>query len=234
MKGCLIALAVVLIIIVLIVVGLGVYIFAFEKDVPDFVIDYIKEGFSGLSEAEINRSFETVNEFGDVDCEMQLTIQQGTLTDSRRYVASRKGKDETFVLDYAIYKADSSTAENTYKFFIREGKYMFTQNGVEHELLEDEWKASVVLSFETVLPLEVNADGTKYKIKGAEYLEKDLVSIRQKGFKATVLAKHGEDTYTLGIDFMKGVLTDYEIVEHKIDGIYTYKYLVTMPVSQLR
>ena len=55
MKGCLIALAVVLLIIVLIVVGLGVYFFAFEKDVPDFVIDYIKEGFAGLSEAEINR-----------------------------------------------------------------------------------------------------------------------------------------------------------------------------------
>ena len=233
MKGCLIALAVILIIIVLIVVGIGVYFFAFEKDVPDFVIEYIKEGMAGVSNAELNRSFETVNEFGDVDCEMQLAIEQGELQDSRRYVASRKGKDETFVLDLAIYKKDSSTAENTYKYFIRDGKYIFVQNGVEHEQVEEEWKNNVVLSFEYVLPLEVNADGTKYKIKGADYLEKNLVSIRQKGFKATAFAKNGEDTYTVGIDFMKGVLTDYEIVEHKITGTYTYKYLVTIDVNQL-
>ena len=238
MKGCLIALAVVLLIIVLIVVGLGVYFFAFEKDVPDFVIDYIKEAFSGLSEAEINRSFETVNNFGNVDCELQLSAQQGDITDSKRYVVSRKGKDDTFVLDLAIYNANSSTAENTYKFFIEEGKYKITQNGVTNETTKEEWEDNVVYAFEFALPLVVSEDGTKYKIKGSEYLEKNLVSIRQKGFKATVFAKNNEDTYTLGIDYMKGVLSDYEIVEHKVEGgiatTYTYKYLITLDMSQLK
>ncbi len=237
MKGCLIALAVVLLIILLIVIGLGVYIFAFEKEVPSFMIDYIKESFTGLSETEINRSFETVNNFGDVDCELILNAKQGALEETRRFVVSRKGKDETFVLDLTIYRGDSATPEATYKFYKEDGKYMVIKNGVTNETTQDDWEENVIYSFEYVLPLDVSEDGTKYTIKGAEYLEKNLVSIRQKGFKATVFAQHDEDTYTIGIDFLKGVLTDYEIVEHETEGaittIYTYRYLITVEVSKL-
>ena len=220
MKGCLIAVAIILAIIIVLVAGAAIYLFGFEKELPQSVVDAIKEEIKGISNYGINYDFKTVNEFGDVESEYQETEAGKTTI----YNMKRTGQDETLVISYEKIKDGSREIKAV--LYKEDGKYMYTvDEGEPEETSQEMWEENVVEIFYGTMPFAVveTEEGYKAKLLGAEAFENGLQTVKQKGFNITAIAMDGQDQYSLSYNLQTGYMTNYSIGYSATGKVLQYK-----------
>ena len=211
MKGCLIAFVVVLIVLMILVTAAVVVFFGFEKDLPQSLVDSIKDNFDGLADATVTVDYNLVNEFGDVSCvyEDVYYAANGEELSYLKAVMERKGKDETLTLAGSILDKNGKVLTSVY-YYIEVGKYLF-DNKVDpaYEMEETEWKNKLTYAFTSVMPLE--ARGDKYGLIGAQYIQDNLSRITQKGMNVTAYAYNDLDEYCMTYNLSTNILSSYKI-----------------------
>ena len=71
----------------------------------------------------------------------------------------------------------------------------------------------------------------KAKLLGGDAIEKDLKTVKQKGYDITAIAENDTAVYTMTYNLKSGELTGYSIAYHATG--YVDKYIITIDLGKI-
>ncbi len=217
-------LVIVIFIIIIILGGFVAYLFLVDKKLPDSYLEICKNSINGLANIEFTLDYVYVNNMEDFTVTRKFEKQMFypiEMTEKTSFNLTKTGKNESFCL---IYEEKGENTLYLIKFYSKDGKYYIYENKIEKEYGYGVWSGAIAIYTKRVLPFADGENGVK--IRGAEYFEKNMESVHQKGKKLTINAIRERDTYSVTYDTYSKKILDYTISEKEYsDGKLNYLYL---------